>query len=164
MDNQKIIKLSERARLLQLIEELGEASQAAAKLLRVLDGENPTPVTESEAREHLCEEAADVHLAIWSLKELDEDLVNKYIEAKRKRWIERLSEPRKESENTAYWSYDPNGMDWGLGAWKCSKCGTLNNNLPGNTKQRILLFAGSKFCPQCGRRIIGVKTQEGGNS
>ena len=160
--HKKIIELSERAPLLQLIEECGEAAQAAAKLLRVLDGENPTPVTEAEAREHLCEEAADVWLAIWSLKELDMDKVNHYIEEKRERWIQRLSEPHADPENTARWVYDPNGIDWGLGAWKCSKCGAKNDNLTGRTQQRILLFAGSKFCPQCGRRIVGVQDPEEG--
>ena len=50
----------------------------------------------------------------------------------------------------AEWYYDPNGMDWGLGAWKCSKCHTKNDNLSGSKNINLYMFAGSKFCPQCG--------------
>ena len=50
----------------------------------------------------------------------------------------------------AEWYYDPDGMDWGLGAWKCSKCHTKNDNLGGSENINPYMFAGSKFCPQCG--------------
>ena len=50
----------------------------------------------------------------------------------------------------AEWCYDPNGMDWGLGAWKCSKCHTKNDNLCMENDINPYMFAGSKFCPQCG--------------
>lgn len=50
----------------------------------------------------------------------------------------------------AEWYYDPNGMDWGLGAWKCSKCHTKNDNLGGSENINPYMFVGSKFCPQCG--------------
>jgi len=50
----------------------------------------------------------------------------------------------------AHWKYDPNGMDWNLGAWKCSACGCRNNNIGGDEKLNPLLFAGSKYCPNCG--------------
>lgn len=50
----------------------------------------------------------------------------------------------------AEWYYNPNGMDWGLGAWLCSKCHTKNDNLGGSKNINPYMFAGSKFCPQCG--------------
>ena len=50
----------------------------------------------------------------------------------------------------AEWYYDPDGMDWGLGAWKCSKCHTKNDNLGGSENINPYMFSGSKFCPQCG--------------
>ena len=50
----------------------------------------------------------------------------------------------------AEWYYDPDGMDWELGAWKCSKCHTKNDNLGGSKDINPYMFAGSKFCPQCG--------------
>lgn len=36
--------LSQRAILLQLAEEAAELSSAASKLVRILDGENPSPI------------------------------------------------------------------------------------------------------------------------
>ena len=50
----------------------------------------------------------------------------------------------------AEWYYDPNGMDWGLGSWNCSNCRTKNDNLGGSKNINPYMFAGSKFCPQCG--------------
>lgn len=47
-----------------LAEEAAEASHAALKVARVLRGENPTPVSLEEAKEHLKEEIADASLMI----------------------------------------------------------------------------------------------------
>jgi hypothetical protein len=52
-----------------------------------------------------------------------------------------------------HWIYDPNGMDWNLGAWRCSKCGCKNNNIGGDERINPLLFAGSKYCPNCGAKM-----------
>ena len=35
-------------------------------------------------------------------------------------------------------------------AWRCSKCGCKNNNIGGDKRINPLLFAGSKYCPNCG--------------
>lgn len=48
------------AMLEQLGEEAAELAQAALKLARVMRQENPTPVTEQEAKSHLIEEYTDV--------------------------------------------------------------------------------------------------------
>ena len=48
--------LPETEVLAQLAEEAAELAQAALKLRRVLDGTNPTPLSESEARAALAEE------------------------------------------------------------------------------------------------------------
>lgn len=57
--------LGEAEVLAQLAEEAAELAQAALKLRRVLDGRNPTPVTEKEARQNLMEEYTDVvHCAL----------------------------------------------------------------------------------------------------
>ena len=64
---------------------------------------------------------------------------------------------RHQTENTevvhAHWEYDPNGMDWNMGAWRCSKCKERNNNIGGDEKINPLLFAGSSYCPSCGAKI-----------
>lgn len=53
-------KIGTPALLEQLGEECAELGKAALKEARRLRGENPTPVTEAEARSNLAEEAADV--------------------------------------------------------------------------------------------------------
>lgn len=67
--------------------------------------------------------------------------------------------PKKE---TAHWVYDPDGMDWGLPAWKCSKCNGRNSMIPthlifkGKARQieNPTSWAGSKFCPNCGSEMV----------
>ena len=54
--------IGEPAYLEQLAEECCELGQAALKLARILRKENPTPVTEEEARANLTEEFTDVIL------------------------------------------------------------------------------------------------------
>lgn len=51
----------------------------------------------------------------------------------------------------AEWVYDPNGVDWGIGAWICSKCGVKNENLGSYADLSPYRYAGSSFCPHCGR-------------
>lgn len=65
---------------------------------------------------------------------------------------------------TAHWVYDENGMDWNLGAWVCSECRFRNDNIPPSmvfkgehVKINPYDWAGSKYCPNCGRRM----TREG---
>lgn len=52
-----------------------------------------------------------------------------------------------------HWVYDPDGMDWGIGAWRCSECNTINRNLPANSYFSPYVFEGSSFCPHCGARM-----------
>ena len=54
------------------------------------------------------------------------------------------------------WEYDPNGCDWGIGAWRCSECGCKNDALPWNNKLNPYSFACSHYCPYCGARMDGV--------
>ena len=89
------------------------------------------------------------------------DLINR-----QKEEIERLreiaQEPNANVREIAYaeWYYDPNGMDWGLGAWKCSKCHTKNDNLGMGNDINPYMFSGSKFCPQCGAVMKAKEVNE----
>ena len=51
------------------------------------------------------------------------------------------------------WIYDPNGMDWNLGAWLCSECRVKNDNLGGDKDINPYLFSGSHWCPHCGAKM-----------
>lgn len=56
---------------------------------------------------------------------------------------------------TGHWILDPDGMDWNIPAWKCSECGNIHNGLPimDCDEMNIYLYAGSRFCPNCGTRM-----------
>lgn len=58
------------------------------------------------------------------------------------------------------WHYNPNGMDWGLGAWECSLCGCTNNNLPMDEKINPRVWAGAKYCPNCGAKMYGERKEQ----
>lgn len=53
------------------------------------------------------------------------------------------------------WIYNPNGMDFNLGAWECSICTQKNNNLPCSRNISPYICVGSKYCPNCGARMCG---------
>ena len=58
----------------------------------------------------------------------------------------------------AQWVYNPDSLDWGLGAWVCSSCHTKNDNIPAMRPDiNPLRFTGSKFCPNCGKTMINAK-------
>ena len=53
------------------------------------------------------------------------------------------------------WIWDINATDWGIGAWICSECHVINNNIPQRSTCRPLAWTGSKFCPNCGADMRG---------
>lgn len=77
-----------------LAEECTELAHAALKLRRVRAPEdNPTPVTEEEARKKLIEEVADVQCVLQQLFEIDDWMrAADVIEMKMERWVSRLRE------------------------------------------------------------------------
>lgn len=88
--------LPETEILALLAEEAAELAQAALKLRRVLDGTNPTPVTEGAARNDLVEEYGDVlNCADQLFSALDLALCTDMRDKKKQRWVTRLEERRK---------------------------------------------------------------------
>ena len=75
--------------------------------------------------------------------------------------IEQLSEKARVVH--AHWEYDPNGMDWNMGAWRCSKCKGKNKNIACYEKANPLLFTGSSYCPSCGAKMDEKSTEERAN-
>lgn len=92
-DKEIMSLMGECEMLSQLAEECCELGQAALKLRRVLDGRNPTPKTEEEARENLLEEISDVwNVVDFILPETDRGEIALITERKRNRWLSRLRE------------------------------------------------------------------------
>ena len=74
----------------QLAEEAVEVAHAAMKMQRILNGTNPTPVTEKEAMGKVMEEICDLYNALEVLK-LDVNLKYEGIRKKKMaRWVERI--------------------------------------------------------------------------
>lgn len=49
------------------------------------------------------------------------------------------------------WIWDENGMDWGLGAWCCSECGSKPGTWWESDKRKNpLRCSGGRFCGNCG--------------
>ncbi len=51
------------------------------------------------------------------------------------------------------WEYEEHAVDFNIGGWCCSECGTHNNNLPTSEAINPYQFSGSKYCPQCGAKM-----------
>ena len=97
LDNGDIRSLGEPELLCQLAEEASELAHAALKLRRVLEGKNPTPCTESECRENLTEEVADVDLLFKLCGLVEDGKIDPILEierVKKKRWEERMKNRR----------------------------------------------------------------------
>ena len=64
--------------------------------------------------------------------------------------IEKQNNPNN-NEIFGTWEWDPDGIDWGIGAWKCSNCGSKAETWwakDGNSNP--LKCAGSHYCGNCG--------------
>ena len=98
------------------------------------------------------------------LNRLDSELVKNIVEGKE--GIEIVHDDGRKirlvPEKTGKWKFNPNGVDWGIAAWTCSKCGSKNDNIPAYVETRNGLvrldnpfrFAGSSYCPCCGARMV----------
>ena len=59
------------------------------------------------------------------------------------------AEPKKER-----WIWDENGMDWNIGAWTCSACGSKAETFWQTYKEsNPHRYAGSHYCPNCGAKM-----------
>lgn len=83
-------QLSPADQFAQVAEEAVELAHAAMKMQRILNGTNPTPVTEKEAMGKVMEEICDLYNALEVLK-LDVSLKYEGIRKKKMaRWVERI--------------------------------------------------------------------------
>lgn len=102
MGTNLIYNLPKAEILAQLAEETSELAQAALKLRRAIDKENPTPKSQAEATDDLIEEIADVQLCLEvlfygsDLGDLD-DKITLAKATKKERWGKRLEAAKMKS-------------------------------------------------------------------
>lgn len=135
-------KLPETERLLGLTEEALELALAALKLRRVLDGKNPTPVSEERATENLLEEYGDVLNSIEVLvtPSQHEQAVQSRL-CKRNRWVCRLK---------AAGDFEQNGVQYRQ--HKCPDCSWT-------WLEECDALDYPNYCPYCGTELhMGTRT------
>ena len=58
----------------------------------------------------------------------------------------------------AFWYWDKDGMDWNIGAWRCSACHNRPNTIWETEKNpRPQMWSGSTYCSNCGAKMDGEK-------
>ena len=82
---------------LQIIEEASKLIQAICKLIRAINGTNPTPVSILDAQKAVYEEIADTLVAIEaSLVTVEQAGVSAIQQEKAERWASRIKEARRD--------------------------------------------------------------------
>ena len=51
------------------------------------------------------------------------------------------------------WIWDENGMDWNIGAWRCSICHIMSPMWWNADKRNPQNCSGHRFCPNCGAKM-----------
>lgn len=96
VENEKCIRfiqsnISQTSILIQLAEECNEVAQQALKLVRIYNGENPTPATATETSQKLNEEIADFYACLNCLSGVDYNRIEEIQSKKLNRWCTRLA-------------------------------------------------------------------------
>ena len=52
-----------------------------------------------------------------------------------------------------YWVWDEDGMDWGIGSWRCSECHTRPETWWQGNKSSPYNKSGHYYCPNCGAQM-----------
>lgn len=64
----------------------------------------------------------------------------------------------------AYWYWDKDGMDWNIGAWRCSACHNRPNTIWETEKNlRPRRWSGSAYCSNCGAVMDGKEKENESN-
>ena len=51
------------------------------------------------------------------------------------------------------WIWDEDGMDWNIGAWRCSECKAMSPMWWNTNKTSPMNKSGHRYCPNCGARL-----------
>lgn len=51
------------------------------------------------------------------------------------------------------WIWDEDGMDWNIGAWRCSECKAMSPMWWNADKTSPMHKSGHRYCPNCGAKM-----------
>ena len=54
-----------------------------------------------------------------------------------------------------HWVWDEDGMDWGIGSWRCSECYTRPETWWQGDRSSPYNKSGHYYCPNCGATMSG---------
>ena len=55
----------------------------------------------------------------------------------------------------AHWYWDKDGIDWNIGAWRCSACEAMSPMWWSTDRGSPMHKSVHKYCPNCGARMDG---------
>ena len=105
------------------------------------------------ATDYISREAAIVEIKRF-IGYLDEDMIERLQVA-----IRRIPAADVRPVVHDHWEWDENGMDFGLGAWKCSECKAVPQTWWNTARANPLRCGGSRFCGDCGadmRKVVEI--------
>ena len=109
----------------------------------------------ADALEAADEKTADCVAAIDAL----DDSNDAYIK-ENERLKKRIEELEKQLPKEGEWIWDIDGMDWGIGSWRCKNCHARPNTYwQCDSTINPLTFAGSSYCPNCGAKMKGANDE-----
>lgn len=86
---------------------------------------------------------------IYQLPIIDKDAYEFYRDVRKSIKSMPSAEPKK-----GRWIWDENGMDWNIGAWTCSACGSKAETFWQTYKEsNPHRCAGSHYCSNCGAKM-----------
>ena len=84
---------------------------------------------------------------------VDKDELIRALQYDREQYVNGYADGQRDATAHAHWVYDPNGCDWGIGAYRCSRCDCRNGGLPCNEDAHVYSYANSHYCPYCGAKM-----------
>ena len=64
----------------------------------------------------------------------------------------------EDNDLTTKWVWNDDAIDWNLGCWQCKECGCINTMLSSAKDINPMIYQASKYCPSCGRKVIGYES------
>lgn len=86
----------------------------------------------------------------WDLFDCRELPVAKHWDGHTEKDVTRLLSLDVQPVVRAHWYWDKDGMDWGIGAWRCSACKTMSPMWWNADRGSPMHKSGHRYCPNCG--------------